>query len=236
MRLSSITLVLALALSGNAARAVEEPVPAVPAAKPVPLTAADQDALQKLFAQLGKGFLSGSADDCLAVFVPKTAELRLVPQALREEFGQTAYTRFEAAEIRASDAESLRANVWIVDVVLLLESAPKHAPAEALQKDRAYKTSYPFIVQRMPDGAFLLRHSEFFQTLGLRRGPGLLLKGVGMLAAFSAFLAFWVWMGWEAWRERPRSKFWRVCVLIPGVGATGYFVLIVLPRWLKRSA
>lgn len=233
MRLATFTLLLSIALPAVSMRAGED---AVLPTKPVALTPADQEALQKLFTRLSQAFLRGSADDCLAAFAPKTAELRQVPQALREEFGQTEYTRFEAVEIRAADAESLRPNVWIVDVVLLQESAPKQSPSTGAKADRAYKTSYPFIVQRMADGAFLLRHSEFFQTLGLRRGPGLLLKGAGMIAAFSAFLVFWVWMGWEAWRERPRSNFWRAFVLLPGIGALAYGLFILLPRMMKRGA
>ena len=86
------------------------------------------------------------------------------------------------------------------------------------------------------DGTFSLRYSEFFKTLGLRRGPGLFLRGIGLVLAFCVVLMFWVWMGWEAWRERPRTRFWRVVVvLLPLIGSILYFGVRLLPRWVKKA-
>lgn len=228
-----ILVLFALPFSHALAEEVRAPRPTTTEA--TALTAADSEAIQKLFGQVGQGFLRGSSADVLKLFVPKTAELRQVPEPLEAEFSQSVYKRFEAVEFRTADAEWLRPNVWIVDVVLILESAPRHAQADAQKVDRSYRTSYPFIVQRMPDGSFMLRHSEFFQSLGLRYGPGLLLQGAGLIALVALALTLYVWMGWEALRERPRVKFWRTFTLVPLLGTLAYFLMRLLPRWMKKS-
>jgi len=240
---AALALFCALSLSAAWLRAGDSPEK--PAASPklemVSLNAADRDALKKLFDQLAQAFLKEDADACLKLFAPLAAERNKLVENIREEFEQSRYARFEIVELRTSEAEQDpdRKHVYTVDAVLRMETrAKKPDNGELTDERRAYTTTYPFVVQRMGDGVFALRFSEFFKTLGLRRGPGILLHGVGVagpVVGFCVLLVLYVWMGWEAWRERPRARFWRYAALLPVLGTLGYFLARLLPRWLKKS-
>lgn len=236
----SATLALVCALPLLWSGETEKPATA-PKAEVTSLNAADREALKKLFDQLAQAFLKEDADACLKLFAPLAAERNKLVENIRDEVVQSRYARFEILELRTDDAEQDfdRKHVYTLDAVLRMETTAKTPESgERPDERRAYTTTYSFVVQRMGDGAFALRYSEFFKTLGLRRGPGILLHGVGIagvVVGFCLALVFYVWMGWEAWRERPRARFWRYAALLPLLGSLAYFFMRMLPRWMKKS-
>jgi len=221
-----------------------EPVPA-PIAQPktdtVKLAGADREALKKLFGQLAAAFLKNDSEECLKLFAPAAAERNKLVENIRDEFTQSNYVRFEIVELRTDEMEQDldRKHVYTLDVVLRMETSKKKTTeGSSTDEKRAYSTTYSFVVQRMNDGVFALRFSEFFKTLGLRRGPGILLHGVGVagpVVGFCIALVLYVWMGWEAWRERPRAQFWRYATLLPVIGSMAYLLIRLLPRWMKKT-
>jgi hypothetical protein len=92
-----------------------------------------------------------------------------------------------------------------------------------------------FVIQKLADGRFGVVGSEFFDSLGLRQGLGVVLVNV-ILASMAGctLLVFWVWMGYEALCARPRFGRWRFVVFIPVGGALLFFCAGYLPRRLQR--
>jgi hypothetical protein len=196
------------------------------------LTETDADGLRALFGAMGKTFVDGSADECLELFAPFAAERNQLDRNIRNEFDQTAYTRFDIVEVRTQEADALRENVYMVDVVMHIECRPRRPILGTNSNPSSYNTNFAFVVHRLDEG-FRLRNSDFFRTLGLRGNTSMLLKGATLFVLFIALLVFSVWMGLEAWRERPRQRFWRVAVIVPILGPSAYLLFRLLPRWMN---
>lgn len=234
-----VTLLCAMLLL-RAGEPASSPI-AQPKTDTIKMVGSDREALKKLFDQMAQAFLKNDPEECLKLFAPAAAERNKLTENIRDEFLQSKYERFEIAEVRTDEMEQDldRKHVYAVDVVLRMATRSRKADeANGNDPERVYSTTYSFVVQRLNDGSFALRFSEFFKTLGLRRGPGILLHGIGIaipIVGFCVALILYVWMGWEAWRERPRAKFWRYATIVPVAGSLAYLLIRLVPRWLNKT-
>ena len=208
--------------------------------------------VRELFEQFSAAFRANDAAACLRL-IAGSPERQRIRAGLEREFKQSRYLSFEVAEIRPDD--KLGDRVHSVDVLLRYELAERgpapgntgpHArsPSPPWGEGRVRggaatlkdSNTYTFVVRKLDDGSFALVSSQFFETLGLRHGLGVVPRAAIVPLALSVFLAFWVWMGLEAFRARPRSHLWRaVVVFVPLLGASAYFLWTYLPARLKRK-
>jgi hypothetical protein len=153
-----------------------------------------------------------------------------INSSLQKEFAQVRYVRFEVVDILPDD--KLRGKVHTVDVLLRYAYVRRDAPAAP--NPPVVTNNFTFAIQKLDDGTFAVGESAFFSTLGLRQGLGIV-QGLLAVMALCALLSFWVWMGLEAYRARPRSLLWRVIVLLPFLGACGFFVCVYLPGYFRGA-
>ena len=244
LRVSASLCVLAANLSGcvSAAEKKSERTFASPW-----LSANELAAVRELFEKLSAAFLSHDAAACLRLVAAGSPERGRIMAGLEREFRQSRYLTFEVAELWPED--KLSDKVHSVAVLLRyelqeLDYAPLTLPSpqggeggvRGNARDTTLKDSniYTFVVKDLGDGTFALVNSQFFDTLGLRHGLGVVPRAVVMSLALCIFLAFWVWMGLEAFRARPRSHLWRAVVaFVPLLGASTYFFGVYLPNRLK---
>ena len=221
-------------------------------AQSVALPEEDAAAIGKLFGTLAGAFKVGDAEACAALLAP-SRERDKIKKALLREFQQVRYLDFQILKILPDDTRPDRTQS--VDVQLacklvdldmptpvapLAPLTPHAAGAEVDAPEQAIEntTTQTFVLEKQGDGRFAIVSSDFFMSLGLRQGLGLVVKGSIAVMALVALLAFWVWMGSAAWWRRPRETFWRVFVLVPLVGALAFFFISYLPRELamRRNA
>lgn len=196
--------------------------------------AVDRQAISQLFTRLRDGFLSGNHRMVRALLTARTeAENELLErqaEAVRTEFKKRSYSVFQVRDWSVDEAlGENRVDVWV----------QLHTVCSAYEGDARYENFHndAFLLERQPDGAYLIVDSPFFQTVGHQQGVGLiadaLLVAMGCLVA----LVFWVWMGFEAFTRRPRRPGWRTCVmLVPLLGALAFFVVVYLPGLVRRAS
>ncbi|HYG76651.1 MAG TPA: hypothetical protein VEK08_16730 [Planctomycetota bacterium] len=197
------------------------------------LSEQDVKAIGELFQRLSAGFLAGDASACMRVFVPGLGTREQIEDNLINEFKQSRYLKFEIVQILP--AEKLQPSIHSVDVRLRFEFINLNRPPEMQQPIRN-STTETFAVKKLDDGSFALLHSEFFDSLGMRQGMGLVVEGLLALMFAIALLGFWTWMGWETLRTRPREVAWQLIVLLlPVIGAVVYFGVRYIPRQLRGA-
>jgi len=219
-----ICTALLLAACGADASTVRERRPNRPAANP-DLSPAEITSIASLFQELGNAFIKKDAQTVALLFAVSPDERGYIETKLRREFEHSQYCAFEVQQILPDD--KLLDRRHSVDVQIKF----------CIIKDGVYlsnSTIHNFIVQKRDDGSFAMVHSEFFDNLGLRQSMNMLAEALLAIIVLSMLLAFWVWMGLEVFRSRPRSRFWRVMVFFPLLGALAFFLSVWLPRQLKR--
>ena len=195
----------------------------------------DPLAVKALFRKMTAGFLLGDAAVIMRLFSPRlNARHRAhFEEALRREFEQVRYTKFEVVELRPDtllDKQRLE-----VEAVLRLAYEDRAAAKRGDSRIRRLEQPYIFVVHTSPRGVFLLGSRDFFSQIGKRRSLNPVAWAFLVAVAGLAALAFWVWMGWEVLRLRPRRPFWRAVVLaVPFFGALAFVLVLYLPQRLQR--
>lgn len=198
------------------------------------LSAADMNGVRDLFARLGAAFLANDVTACMRLVAAQSAARPQINTRLAKEFAQVRYVKFEAADILPDD--TFDATVHSVDVLLCCAFVRMGGPPD--QKPIEFSNSYTFVVRKLDDGSFALYNSQFFDSLGQRQGLGVAAEGLLAIMALCVLLSFWVWMGYAVLRARPRSRFWRILILLPPIGALAawvYFFWVYLPNLFKGA-
>jgi hypothetical protein len=199
------------------------------------LSAEDLNGVRDLFARLGAAFLANDVTACMRLVAAQSAARQQINTRLTKEFAQVRYVKFEAADILPDD--KLGETVHSVDVLLRCAFIRAGGPPD--QKPIEFSNSYTFVVRKLDDGSFALYSSQFFDSLGQRQGLSVVAEGLLALMALCVLLSFWVWMGYAVLRARPRSRFWRILILVPPIGAFAawvYFFWVYLPNLFKGAA
>lgn len=198
------------------------------------LSAEDRARVAELFEALKQAFMARDAGAAARLFIARTGDeqlrLETIAANIRRELRKEGYVQpngFEILELTPDARLSpARVNVWA-------RLAYRMVDKQGLPPRRGQHNDF-FVLERLPDGAFALVDSPYFDTLGQRQGLNLVADALLGLIGILAALSFWVWMGFEAFRLRPRSHAWRVLVMLPLLGALIFFVAAYLPR-LKRG-
>lgn len=199
-------------------------------AKPA-LSQADRAAIETLFAYFRDAFLAGNHRLIPPLLTARESaeeeRSSQIADAIRREFKTRSYVEFEVREWSVEEAiDTRRLDLW-VSLRMVCENSDK------VRVENFHNNL--FLVERQPNGSFLLVDSPFFQTLGRQQGVGLiadaLLAAIGCLMG----LTFWVWMGFEAFSLRPRRPTWRTAVmLVPLLGAFAFFLFCYLPSLFRK--
>jgi hypothetical protein len=224
-------LALPAAASGALAAAAKtgDRVPAAPE-----LSAEDMNGVRDLFARLSAAFLANDVTACMRLVATQSAARQQIGTRLTKEFAQVRYVTFEPADILPDD--KLGEMVHSVDVLLRCAFVRVGSPPD--QKPIELSNNYTFVVRKLDDGSFALYSSQFFDTLGQRQGLSVVAEGLLAIMALCVLLSFWVWMGYAVLRARPRSRFWRILILLPPIGALAawvYFFWVYLPNLFKGA-
>jgi hypothetical protein len=232
-RLACLACLLALPAAEScvfaAAAKTGERVPAAPE-----LSAEDLNGVRALFARLGAAFLANDVTACMSLVATQSAARQQINTRLTKEFAQVRYVKFEAAGILPDD--KFGATVHSVDVLLRCAFVRAGGPPD--QKPIEFSNSYTFVVRKLDDGSFALYSSQFFDSLGQRQGLSVVAEGLLAIMALCVLLSFWVWMGYAVLRARPRSRFWRIIILLPPIGALAawvYFFWVYLPNLFRDA-
>ncbi|MCW8128856.1 MAG: hypothetical protein KIS92_00600 [Planctomycetota bacterium] len=229
--------VLAALLLAAAGAPCAEPAgaPDEPEAPKVLLSEAERARLGELFEGLRLAFLARDSGAVVRLFIARSPEeqarLEVVSANIKRELHKERYQQGDGFEIEyepEAHVPPVRYSVW-VRLTYRLFDKPGYPPRQGTHNDF-------FLVERLPDGAFAIVDSPYFDTLGQRQGLNLVADALLIVIALLAALSFWVWMGFEAFSMRPRNHAWRTFVMIPGIGALAYFVFCYLPAFRRKPA
>ncbi len=217
----------------------------------------DMKQITDILAKLQQAFLKGNTQQVMNLFGPKHAEinttderLKAIRASLDQEFQNEHYHSFDILDDPMPDDKlsGRRHSVWVQLRYSISEKVSEEPDSKAeKQFVRETNQNNIFIFQKNRQGQFLLADSPFFDTIGKRRpfsdtlgrrnqfiqkfAPNILLGFTCLLAV----MGFWVWMGFLAFRMRPRNYFWRFFIMLPVLGAAGYFLIVYLPGWWRGS-
>jgi len=194
----------------------------------------EKEAIAALFERMGEAFKTGNHRLLrMLVTARDEAEERRrddIVDSARTEFKRLEYIVFDVLRYSVDERfGSKRMDVW-VNLRTVCADRDSKVRHEEFHNDA-------FLLERQPDGTFLLVDSQYFLTLGRQQGVGLMADALLVSIGCVVGLVFWVWMGFETFSLRPRRPGWRTLVLLlPLLGALIFFVFCYLPGLFGRPA